>query len=400
MIGAPRRRAGPHAAALGAVNCVVRDGDRLLGTNTDGAGFVDALTAASVDLGRDPACWCSGPVGRRGPSSGRLVDAGVAEVGGGQPLRRTGPRPRSRSGGRAAPPRPMRPDAPDYDVVVNATSVGMGARRGRRASCPLDRGPPARRPRRGRSRVRARSTTGLLAAARDGGRPQPWTGWACSCTRPPTPSPSGPGWRPRCADDGPGRPDEASRRRNPELQAGTVPMVKEYRSIRRKFTWRYRARSTRSRSPRSSGCWQPAARPACSDSRAAAAPAASGSTAGKVDGDHGRPRPPGRDPRRGHVRAPALRGRRLRLRQRRARRRGGEPPSSRGSWMPPRPCSTEWRDIERVVPDHPGHGDACDVSCPEATSSSTSSGGELVATIGGGVTVATLGESWTSASCP
>ncbi len=39
-----------EAAALSAVNCVVRDGGRLVGTNTDGAGFVDALTAASVDL--------------------------------------------------------------------------------------------------------------------------------------------------------------------------------------------------------------------------------------------------------------------------------------------------------------------------------------------------------------
>ena len=33
----------PTAAKLGAVNCVRRDGDRLIGENTDGVGFVDSL---------------------------------------------------------------------------------------------------------------------------------------------------------------------------------------------------------------------------------------------------------------------------------------------------------------------------------------------------------------------
>jgi shikimate dehydrogenase len=33
----------PTAAKLGAVNCVTRDGDRLIGENTDGIGFVDSL---------------------------------------------------------------------------------------------------------------------------------------------------------------------------------------------------------------------------------------------------------------------------------------------------------------------------------------------------------------------
>src|SRR5690606_40716985 len=35
----------PVAAALGAVNCVYWRGDRLVGDNTDGAGFLDALRA-------------------------------------------------------------------------------------------------------------------------------------------------------------------------------------------------------------------------------------------------------------------------------------------------------------------------------------------------------------------
>ena len=44
-------RRSPDAAALGAVNCVVRDGDALVGENTDGPGFLDALRA---DLDFDP----------------------------------------------------------------------------------------------------------------------------------------------------------------------------------------------------------------------------------------------------------------------------------------------------------------------------------------------------------
>ena len=40
----------PAAAALGAVNCVARDGDRLIGHNTDGAGFCDALLSEGVEL--------------------------------------------------------------------------------------------------------------------------------------------------------------------------------------------------------------------------------------------------------------------------------------------------------------------------------------------------------------
>src|SRR4051794_11818831 len=33
----------PAARAIGAVNCVVRDGDRLLGENTDGKGFLESV---------------------------------------------------------------------------------------------------------------------------------------------------------------------------------------------------------------------------------------------------------------------------------------------------------------------------------------------------------------------
>jgi shikimate dehydrogenase len=112
------------AAALGAVNCVVRDGDRLLGTNTDGLGFVDAVTAASVDLvGTRVLVLGAGGAARAVVRA--LVDAGVAEVG-------IANRSQERAeaavllGGRDARLADAS-DAPDYDVVVNATSVGMGA---------------------------------------------------------------------------------------------------------------------------------------------------------------------------------------------------------------------------------------------------------------------------------
>ena len=42
----------PEAATIGAVNTVVRDGDDLIGTNTDGKGF---LTALKFDAKLDPA---------------------------------------------------------------------------------------------------------------------------------------------------------------------------------------------------------------------------------------------------------------------------------------------------------------------------------------------------------
>jgi len=112
-----------EAAALSAVNCVVRDGGRLVGTNTDGAGFVDALTAASVDLvGTRVLVLGAGGAARAVVRA--LVDAGVAEVG---VANRTTEKAEAAVllGGRDARVAEV-DDAPDYDVIVNATSVGMG----------------------------------------------------------------------------------------------------------------------------------------------------------------------------------------------------------------------------------------------------------------------------------
>ena len=111
------------AAALGAVNCVVCDGDRLLGANTDGVGFVDAVRAASVDpVGARVLVLGAGGAARAVIRA--LVEAGVAEVG---VVNRSVDRAEAavRLGGGAARVAKAT-DAPDYDVVVNATSVGMG----------------------------------------------------------------------------------------------------------------------------------------------------------------------------------------------------------------------------------------------------------------------------------
>ena len=57
---------GQSAATIGAVNCVVRRGERLIGENTDGKGFVESLRTL-VDPGTRNWC-CSAPAARRAPS--------------------------------------------------------------------------------------------------------------------------------------------------------------------------------------------------------------------------------------------------------------------------------------------------------------------------------------------
>jgi shikimate dehydrogenase len=155
---------GHEAAALDAVNCVVRDGDHLVGTNTDGMGFVDALTAASVDLvGTRVLVLGAGGAARAVIHA--LAAAGVAEIG---VANRSVERAQAAVllGGRDA--RIVDPgDAPDFDVVVNATSVGMGVDAAR-GELPL----PADRLRAGQvvvDLVYEPVATALLAAARSAG---------------------------------------------------------------------------------------------------------------------------------------------------------------------------------------------------------------------------------------
>ncbi|MDQ1373419.1 MAG: shikimate dehydrogenase [Actinomycetota bacterium] len=114
----------PTAEKLGAVNTVTRQGDRLLGESTDGPGFLDALR---LDEGFDPAgkrCVVLGAGGAARAVVLALAEAGAAEL---VVVNRTAERAHEavalaagvgRLGEAAA--------AADADLIVNATSVGMG----------------------------------------------------------------------------------------------------------------------------------------------------------------------------------------------------------------------------------------------------------------------------------
>lgn len=125
-------RRSAEAEALGAVNCVVPEaGGSLLGVNTDGAGFLDALRA---DLGVTPdgrRCVVVGAGGAARAVVRALALAGAAEV---VVVNRTPGRAGAAVAlagavGRAGPPSA----AAAADLVVNATPVGMDGR-----STPLD----------------------------------------------------------------------------------------------------------------------------------------------------------------------------------------------------------------------------------------------------------------------
>jgi shikimate dehydrogenase len=114
----------PVAAELGAVNCVYWHGDRLVGDNTDGPGFVDALR---LDGGVDPAGLRCVIVGAGG--AGRAVARALGEVGAADvAIVNRSPEPAARAAALAGA-RGRVGDHGDIgaaDLVVNATSLGMG----------------------------------------------------------------------------------------------------------------------------------------------------------------------------------------------------------------------------------------------------------------------------------
>lgn len=115
---------GP-AAQLGAVNCVTPRGDRLIGANTDGPGFLDALAEAGVDVaGR--RCMVLGAGGAARAVVLAMAGAGAAEVAvaGRTPERVVAAAAVAGARGRIG----AAADAAGADVVVNATPVGMAGR--------------------------------------------------------------------------------------------------------------------------------------------------------------------------------------------------------------------------------------------------------------------------------
>lgn len=124
----------PAAAALGVVNCVARDGDRLIGHNTDGAGFCDAVRADGVELA-GIGCAVLGAGGAARAVVAELARRGVAEVA--VIARRL---ERAASAAELAGSAGTTADLADvgkYRLVVNATPVGMAETDGA-GGLPLD----------------------------------------------------------------------------------------------------------------------------------------------------------------------------------------------------------------------------------------------------------------------
>ncbi|MDP1818897.1 MAG: shikimate dehydrogenase [Acidimicrobiales bacterium] len=112
------------AAALGAVNCVVRRGSSLRGHNTDGAGLVDSLRFdESVDVA-GLRCTVLGAGG-----AGRAVAHALGAAGGIVTVVNRTPERAEAAAALAGPAARVGTvaDVDGADLIVNATSVGMGA---------------------------------------------------------------------------------------------------------------------------------------------------------------------------------------------------------------------------------------------------------------------------------
>ena len=116
-----------QAELLDAVNCVVAEGGRLVGHNTDGDGFLDGLRH---DTGFDPAGRSTVVIGAGGAARAvvlALARAGAAEV---AVVNRTASRAEVAAGlagpvGRVVLSDELSDTVAAADLVVNATSVGM-----------------------------------------------------------------------------------------------------------------------------------------------------------------------------------------------------------------------------------------------------------------------------------
>jgi shikimate dehydrogenase len=119
----------PDAAALRAANCVVNDGGRLIGHNTDGDGFINALAA---ELALNPAglrCAVLGAGGAARSIGLALARSGATRV---AIINRTEDRAREAAAlfpdvAVVVDPEDVAAVIVDSDLIVNATSVGMGA---------------------------------------------------------------------------------------------------------------------------------------------------------------------------------------------------------------------------------------------------------------------------------
>ena len=120
----------PAAELMGAVNCVYRDGEKLLGENTDGKGFVQSLRHLA-----DPAGKMVVLIGAGGAARAIGVELGLSGVGEITVVNRSQERGQelvdllARSTGVKASLVHLNGDydvPPEAEILINATSIGLG----------------------------------------------------------------------------------------------------------------------------------------------------------------------------------------------------------------------------------------------------------------------------------
>lgn len=111
------------ADVLRAVNCVEAEGRRLVGHNTDGAGFLAALDSEAGFTPDGARCLVLGAGGAARAVTAALADAGAAEVVIVNRTRDKALEAAALAGDRGRLGNPQ--EASEMDIVVNATSVGM-----------------------------------------------------------------------------------------------------------------------------------------------------------------------------------------------------------------------------------------------------------------------------------
>jgi shikimate dehydrogenase len=128
---------GESAAVMGAVNCVVRRGDQLIGENTDGKGFLKSLQSVIDPRGKSIVLFGAG-----GAARAIAVELGLAGAGRITVVNRSQPRGEELVGllrdtlGLAADLVVWNGDCAvpaGTDIVINATSIGLYDRQARLA---------------------------------------------------------------------------------------------------------------------------------------------------------------------------------------------------------------------------------------------------------------------------
>jgi shikimate dehydrogenase len=133
---------GQSAALIGAVNCVVRRGDRLTGENTDGRGFLTSLRTVADPHGARVTILGAGGAARAiavelalaGAAAITIVNRNLARA---EELART-IRGATATAVAAVPWAGPYPIAPDTGILVNATSVGLAPDVDARLALDLD----------------------------------------------------------------------------------------------------------------------------------------------------------------------------------------------------------------------------------------------------------------------